>query len=151
MISEPRPRIDEVEDFDRDTLVNNTGWIYDFFITQQQCKPVPGLKVQQYDLKIIERVNNRAFDKICFQVAAPKYEDTESVAQTVFYSLTTMLSYDIEDYTLDDVIHLNGIKKYIEGVLTNCQNDKNAHSIMAHSKPIVYKEPEFKPRHYAQL
>lgn len=151
MISEPRLRIDEVEELDRDTLVNNTGWIYDFFITQQPCKPVLGLKVQQYDLKIVERVNNRHFDKIRFQVGADKYENTESVAQTVFYSLTTMLSYDIEDYTLDDMIHLNGIRDFVERVLNDCRKDENAHSIITFSKPIVYKEPEFKPSHYVQL
>ena len=152
MISKPRPKIDdEIENLDQDTLVNNTGWIYDFFITQQSCNPVHGMKVSQYEIRIVERVNERKFKKIIFQLGGKTYGDIEAVAQGLFYSLTTMLSYDIDDYTLDEVIHIKGIRDFIEKTLVESKKDVNAYSLDTFSIPIVYEEPKFEPRQYYQI
>jgi len=149
MISAPRTKIDdEIENLDQDTIVNNTGWIYDFFITQQSCKPVHGMKVSQYEIKIVERVNDRKFKKIIFQLGGKTYGDIESVAQNLFYSLTTMLGYDIEDYTLDEVIHIKGVRDFIEKTLLESQKDVNAFSLTTFSVPIIYEEPKFQPQYF---
>ena len=106
------------EEFDKDSLTSNYGWIFDFVLIERPCKQVAGMKVNQYELQITERVNERKFDKIIFQVGAKNYDDMVGVVQTVFYSLTTMLSYDLDDYSLEDEIHLNGIRDFIEKILT---------------------------------
>lgn len=145
MISKPRPKSDdEIEVIETDELVNNTGWIYQFEMTQQTCNPVHGLKVCQYEIHIVERVNQQKFKKIIFQLGGKTYGDIESVAQGLFYSLTNMLGYEIEDYTLDDVIYVKGIRQFIEKTLLQFQKDSNAYTFEYFSIPIIYEQPTFK-------
>ena len=131
-----------------DSLTSNYGWIFDFVMTERACKPVHGMKVSQFELEIIEKVCERKFDKIIFQVGAKTYDDIEGVQQTVFYSLTTMLSYDLDDYSLEEMIHLQGIRDYIEEVLKMSHKDANAYNFECYSKPIIYKEVPLQPIHF---
>ena len=118
MISEPYSGVMFPKEIvETDSMTSNYGWIFDFVLTERACKQVAGMKVNQYELEITEKVNNRVFDKIIFQVGAKTHDDLHAVAQTVFYSLVTMLSYDLDDYSLDDMIHLKGIRDFIETVL----------------------------------
>ena len=131
-----------------DSLTSSYGWIFDFVLTEQSCKPALGLKVNQFELEIIERVKERKLDKIIFQVGAKTYDDMVGVHQTVFYSLITMLSYDLDDYSLEEMIHLQGIRDYIEQVLEMSYKDENAYNFKYYSKPIIYKEVPLKPIHF---
>lgn len=139
------------EEFDKDSLTSNYGWIFDFVLIERPCKQVAGMKVNQYELQITERVNERKFDKIIFQVGAKNYDNMVGVVQTVFYSLTTMLSYDLDDYSLDEEIHLKGIRDFIEKILTTSKQEPDAYGFEYFSKPIVYKEPPPPTFHYVQL
>jgi len=151
MISEPYYGVMfPPEEFDKDSLTSNYGWIFNFVMTERGCKPTHGLKVNQYELEITEQVNGRKFSKIIFQVGAKTNDDLTAVAQTVFYSLTTMLSYDLDDYSLDEMIHINGIRDYVEKVLDSCEKDENAYNFGCYSKPIVFKEQPIKYQ-YVQL
>lgn len=128
-----------------ESMTSNYGWIFDFVMTERACKPTLGMKVSQFELEITEKVCERKFDKIIFQVGAKTNDDIEGVQQTVFYSLTTMLSYDLDDYSLEEMIHLHGIREYIEKVLEMSYKDKNAYNFEYYSKPIIHKEvpPKF--------
>lgn len=141
MISEPYSGVMFPKEIvETDSMTSNYGWIFDFVLTERACKQVAGMKVNQYELEITEKVNKRVFDKIIFQVGAKTHDDLHAVAQTVFYSLVTMLSYDLDDYSLDDMIHLKGIRDFIETVLESAKNDRNAYDHPCYSKPIIYKK-----------
>lgn len=151
MISEPYSgKMFPKEVFDTDSLTSNYGWIFEFVLTEQACKQVVGMKVNQYELEITEKVNGHKFDKIVFQIGAKNHDDFVGIVQTVFYSLTTMLSYDLDDYSLDEIIHINGIRDFIEKILEESKCDEMAFSFVCFSKPIIYKEPT--PQyHYIQI
>ena len=141
MISEPYSGVMFPKEIvETDSMTSNYGWIFDFVLTERACKQVVGMKVNQYELEITEKVNEHVFDKIIFQVGAKTHDDLQAVAQTVFYSLVTMLSYDLDDYSLDDMIHLKGIRDFIETVLESTKNDHNAYDHPCYSKPIIYKK-----------
>ena len=151
MISEPYPeKMYKSEIFDTDSLTSNYGWIFDFVLHERPCKQSIGMKVNQYELEITEKVNERKFDKIIFQVGAKTHDDMVGVVQTVFYSLTTMLSYDLDDYSIEDEIHIKGIRDFIEKILTSSKQEPDAFGFECFAKPIVYKEPQPK-FHYIQF
>lgn len=145
MISEPYPeKIYPSEVFDSDSLTSNYGWIFNFTLKERPCKQVIGIKVNQYELEINEIVSDKKFDKLIFQVGAKTNDDMLAVVQTVFYSLITILSYDLDDYSLDEFIHLGGIRHLIDKILTSSKQEPYADGFVYFSKTIIYKQPQLK-------
>ena len=126
------------------SLVSNYRWIFDFVFRHQKCKSVDGFCVEQFELHIDERANGKKFDPIIFQCAGKNYSDIEAAGRGVFYRLATMLSDDLDDYSLDEIIHLRGIRDFVEKSLKEIYSDVNTLGFC--SKPIIYQEP--KPQYY---
>ena len=141
MISAPRTKIDdEVEVLEQDEMTSDYGWIFKFVLTQQSCAPKHRFKVCQFEIYISERVDERNFTPIVFQLGGKTYGDIESLAQNLFYDFTTMLSYDLEAYALEGDFHVERLRKYIDATLSRMHSDE-AYNPGIFSHPIMKVEP----------